>query len=607
MIERRGQIYDRHRENRKKFRIWEPYRKALSPKVIDYHILLIPALFSCSDGCPILQENQLRMKTTIFLFVTLYSIVAIPFTGIAQTYTVTSNGETWSTLVGGNSCAGCTIDIPAGWAIALLSTGSCAGCTFNGGSLNITNFSFTGSSTFENNTVNLSSSITFNNAATFSNSTVNFGGNSLTFNTSILTVSNSIFNMPTGSSLTANKGLTSSGSTYNLTGSAAFSVNGGTTFSGDNITMSNTASATFNSGMTLTNGSFTTSNTAAVTVNGAFTSSNSTLSFNNSSSFNPSSNANISGGSVTVNDNAKLDPSSTLTVTGSTVTVNTSGTISASTIDLESTNTSLNGNSTLTASGTITVGTGSDLTIGDGSGNDAGVSASNLNVTGGSFVGIAAGSNTLKLSSGKFKNDHGNVTIANTTTGCETLNNSGVATCVVLALVNINLTAVLEGSTVALSWTDDLNSTANSYLVQRSIGNDDWTTLMTVNANLSGVYHFEDRTATSGTSDYRIVRVGQDGNSSWSAICTVTIAHTSGTVNIFPNPASGHTFYVTVPGTDQLVLNVYTLTGQLIMRTTLQGQTQYPVRLPIQLPAGTAVVVQTILQEQTASFPLLLR
>jgi len=588
MIERRGQIYDRQRENRKKFRIWEAYTEALSLISIDYQTFIFSAFFSSFWWQPYPQENQLFMKTTTFLFVTLSMITSIPFTGIAQTYTVTSNGETWNALVGGNSCPGCTIDIPAGWSIALPSTGSCSGCTFKGGSLNITSFSFTGSSTFENNTVNLNSSITFNSAATFTNSTVNFGANSLTFNTSILTVSNTVFNMPTGSGLTVNKGLTSSGSTYNLTGNATFTVN---------------------SGMTLTNGSFTTSNTAAVTVNGGFTSSNSTLSFNNSSSFHPSGSANISGGSITVNDNAVLDPSSTLTVTGSTVTVNASGAISASTIDLESTNINLNSSSTLTASGTITVGTGSDLTIGDGSGNAAGVSASNLNVTGGSFVGIAAGSNTLTLSSGKFKNDHGNVPIANTTTGCETLNNSGVTTCVVLALADIDLTVVLEGSTVVISWTDAHNSNADSYLVQRSNGIDDWTTLTTVNATASsnGVYHVEDRTATSGTSDYRIVRVGQNGNSSYSSICSITITHPAATVGIFPNPASGHLFYITVPNTDRLILNVYTLTGQLITRTTLQGQTQYPVQLPSQLSAGTTVVVQTILQDQTISFPLLLR
>jgi hypothetical protein len=176
-------------------------------------------------------------------------------------------------------------------------------------------------------------------------------------------------------------------------------------------------------------------------------------------------------------------------------------------------------------------------------------------------------------------------------------------------LADIDLTAVLEGSTVALSWTDAQNSNADSYLVQRSNGNDDWTTVTTVNATASsnGVYHVEDRTAIAGTSDYRIVRVGQNGNSSYSSICSITITHPAATVGIFPNPASGHLFYITVPNTDRLILNVYTLTGQLIMRTTLQGQTQYPVQLPSQLSAGTTVVVQTILQEQTISFPLLLR
>jgi hypothetical protein len=291
------------------------------------------------------------------------------------------------------------------------------------------------------------------------------------------------------------------------------------------------------------------------------------------------------------------------------VTANSSGAITASNIDLESTTTNLNGSSTLTASGTITVGTGSDLTIGGGAGS-AGVSASNLNVTGGSFVGVAGGGNTLSLSSGKFKNDHGTVAIGNSTTGCETLNNSGVTTCVTLAVADINLTAVLAGSsTVELSWTDAQNSTADHYLIQRSTGNDSWTTLTTINANTNttSAYHFEDQGAPAGTTDYRIVRVGQDGNSSYSEVCTITITHTASTISIYPNPTSSHTFFITVPTTGQLVVNIFTLAGQLVTRTTLQGQTLYPVQLPSQLLPGTAVIVQTIQAEQTLSFPLLLR
>ena len=111
----------------------------------------------------------------------------------------------------------------------------------------------------------------------------------------------------------------------------------------------------------------------------------------------------------------------------------------------------------------------------------------------------------------------------------------------------------------------------------------------------------------SGTADYRIVRIGQDGNSSYSTVCTITISHTASTIGIFPNPATGHTFYLSTPNTARLFLNIYTLTGQLIMRTALEGQTQYPVQLPSQLLPGATVIVQAILPDQSSSFPLLLR
>jgi hypothetical protein len=62
-----------------------------------------------------------------------------------------------------------------------------------------------------------------------------------------------------------------------------------------------------------------------------------------------------------------------------------------------------------------------------------------------------------------------------------------------------------------------------------------------------------------------------------------------------------------MPNTGQFTLNVYTLTGQLLIRSTLQGQTQYPVQLPVQLQPGNTVIVQTILADRIASFPLLLR
>jgi hypothetical protein len=78
-------------------------------------------------------------------------------------------------------------------------------------------------------------------------------------------------------------------------------------------------------------------------------------------------------------------------------------------------------------------------------------------------------------------------------------------------------------------------------------------------------------------------------------------------MRIFPNPATGHTFNIAIPSTDKWILNVYTVTGQLLLTTSLEGQTQYPVQLPSQLPAGTVVVVQAIGRSASQTLMLLLR
>ena len=162
---------------------------------------------------------------------------------------------------------------------------------------------------------------------------------------------------------------------------------------------------------------------------------------------------------------------------------------------------------------------------------------------------------------------------------------------------------------VALSWTDPAHATAASYLVQRSTGDNPWSTLVTIPAgSAASNYHFEDNTAPAGTIEYRIIHVDQDGQESYSAVSTVEVAGTStGSMRIFPNPATGHTFNIETPTAEEWIVNVYTITGQLLLRTSLEGQTQYPVRLPSQIPAGTAVVVQAIGRSATQTFTLLVR
>ncbi len=331
-----------------------------------------------------------------------------------------------------------------------------------------------------------------------------------------------------------------------------------------------------------------------------------------------------------MNGSAAYGGSSTISITGADVTLNGSSSIFGnSSVDIESTTLNLNGNSSLFAKGTVTVGTGSDVMIGDGSGpGGANMTVSSaLTVSGGSLIGIANGNNSLKatsttgtggfnIGSNTLSCNFGGTTgfahscAANKVFGCATLNASGGVACTVLAVADLRLTATLQGpASVALSWIDANDATVNGFQVQRSVGNDPWTTLATVPAGpATGPYHFEDDAASTGMIDYRIVHIDQDGIESYSAISSVKVTGTNtGVFRLYPNPATGHMVNLATPTLGKWAVNVYTITGQLLLRTVLQGQTQYVLRLPAQLPAGTVLVVQATGPSAAQSFTLLLQ
>jgi len=52
-------------------------------------------------------------------------LLTLSFAGNAQTYTVSSNNQSWASLVSGGTCNSCTINIPAGWTLLLNSIGQC--------------------------------------------------------------------------------------------------------------------------------------------------------------------------------------------------------------------------------------------------------------------------------------------------------------------------------------------------------------------------------------------------------------------------------------------------------------------------------------------------
>lgn len=456
-----------------------------------------------------------------------------------------------------------------------------------------------------NNLTTTNTNITMNSttSGTLSASSLTSTGGSITAATgSSITITNgiSLTNTPTtltGSTFSGNS-LTTSGGSFTATGSTVKSTNA--------VSLTNTTTALTSS--TLTGNSLSTSG-------GSFGLTSSTATITNADNF--------SGTAVTMNGNAKLTGNSGGLSTGASLTMNGTSSITVTNaFNVSASQAYMNGGSTLSAN-SMSISGGSWFKIGNGTlgtlATSAHVSISNgFSVDNTSGMGIANNNNYLQTSNSTLKTNTlscggGGTQNACTTGfvyGCSTINNTGGTACIVLAIADLSLTAVPAGATtVALSWSDAQSATAGYYLVQRSTGDNAWTTIVTLNAGgyTAGDYHFEDQAAPAGTVDYRIARVDQDGATLYSKTVSVTIGRTATTIGIYPNPATGHTFFVTTSNTGELVVNVYTMTGQLLQRTALKGQLQYPIQLPAQLLPGTAVIVQTISQAGTQAFPLLLR
>lgn len=192
--------------------------------------------------------------------------------------------------------------------------------------------------------------------------------------------------------------------------------------------------------------------------------------------------------------------------------------------------------------------------------------------------------------------------------GCATLNSAGLAACSTLAVADISLSATAAGpGQVSIVFADQETSAADHYLVQRNAGDGQWNTISTVNAgSYTGEYRFTDADAPAGTIKYRIERIDPGGKILYSSVASVSVTAETN-LSIHPNPATGGTFYITTSKTGEMIINVFTITGQLIYRTEGKGQTQYSVHLPAQAQALGTVLVQTISEAGNRTFTLLVR
>ncbi len=455
--------------------------------------------------------------------------------------------------------------------------------------------------------IGTTNSFTVGNGLTTNNTSFNLTGTAGTLTAQSLTMTGGSINAATGSTISSTNAISLTNTPVTLTGTtfggSQLTTSGGT-FTATNSPVNSTyAISMTNTPTTITGSSF--SGSQLTTSGGTFTASNTTVSSTYAASF---TNTPASFTNSTFN-------ASGLTTSGSTFSLNNTNSTITYTAQFTNTQAKLSGSSKLTAQ-SLSLQTGTWLAVGDGSTG----SAANVNIQyspsidATSTLAIANDNNYLQSSISGTQNCGGTYPhscASGFVYGCATINHSGTPSyCTVLAAASINLSAAVTApAQVALSWTDDETATiADHYTIQRNSGNNEWTDLGTITAgNTTGDYFFSDANAPTGTVDYRIQRTGADGNILYSAVASVTLAAAGAPLSIHPNPAIGGRFYINTPYTGEMVVNVYTSTGQLLLHTSLQGQTQYAIQLPLQSLSLSAVVVQTISQNGNAAFTVLVR
>ncbi|HEY4108956.1 hypothetical protein [Puia sp.] len=475
------------------------------------------------------------------------------------------------------------------------STFSGSALTATGGSITATN----GGAVSITNAINLTNTAVSVTGGSFTGNSLTDSGGSFNAATTTVNITNAInlTDIPVtlaNSTLRGNSLTTSGGSITAATSNIPIT---------NSLTLKNTTSA-FTS-------SFVSGNGLLVT-GGAFGLNNTSASITNSDNF--------SGATVTMDGNSSLTGNSSGISGHSTFTMTGTSTFSVTNgININGSSVYLKGNNSIT-SNSMAIQSGTWFSIGDGTmANTASVSVSgSFSVDGASTMGIASNNNYLQTINNSLKTNivscgGGGTQHACTTGyvyGCGTISANHAVPCVVLATANVQLTATPAGAgQVAISFSDEEITTADRYLIQRNTGDDQWSTITTIDAGgyTNGQYRYTDADAPAGSIEYRIERIDPNGKILYSPIATVTVDAANSTVGIHPNPTVGATFYLTTANTAAMVVNVFTMTGQLLYRTEVKGQTQYAIHLPTTTQPGNAVVVQTIGQSATHSFNLLVR
>ncbi len=529
-----------------------------------------------------------------------------------------------------------------------------------GGTFSNDVFSFNGNAYFsDNNAFNTSSTTFFLDG----NSYVKANGNNTIDATNFYMSGNSYFAANNALSFTGNSILGLSGNSY-LTTAQLTTSGGSITMTGANkISSSNAVSLTntplyMGSTSDLAGSSFSASGASITMAGNNYINSSNAIILSNapvsmvSFSYMTGSSFDAANSDISMSGTNDIKSSNAVNVTGGTVTMAGASYMTGSSMDFKNDNMTMSGSSYLKTSNQLTIDAtaismsgSSDLdanvlylqnissvVVGDGSvGSTAWIHSNNqMTVADNSNIRIAnennyfysgsssvtGGSHSYSISNDTYNCNQGSVnTYTNTCKtdyvyGCQTINASGILACTVLAISDFNLKATpTAADEVLLSWQDEDYTDADHYVVERNTGNYEWTSLASVSLSggVSGSLQYTDPSAPSGTVYYRIARVDKAGSTTYTSVISIVVSAGQASIQIFPNPVTGNSFNIATTSTAAYVVNLYTITGQLLARLDLKGATLYTVQRPAQLPTGSSLVVQIIGRQGSKTFPLIIR
>jgi len=494
--------------------------------------------------------------TNVFILLMMQMISQAVF---AQTYTITTNTNFSALSPSAAWCTGCTFNISPGKTLTFNSSTGLVNPVFNGGILIESS-----SMAFQGGTFNVDSMSVTNTGTSFQVSTTQaptFKNGSLYLNVGI-TIQGATFNneniyanIPTGKTLT-------------LQASGSFLT---TTFTNSNF-IAHQGSILMNSAATMTGSTMTLDSVAMNSNTGQFLLSGSQMYLNGTSSFSQSSTP------LALKNNSEI-------VVGD-------GTLASTAYMFL--NMGANG---------VQISDNSLIKVANEKNSYQNNAAYQYTSSAGATTSYSTMSNTISCGAG-----HTNTCKANYVYGCATLNFSGATGCIILATNISDLSAHVNGAnTVTLSWETTGSTNAAQYQLQRSTNGYDWSNIDAVTAEgySSSEYHYTDASAPAGTDYYRLVQTDKNGSETYSSIVTVNVAAASGGISIFPNPVTGHTFSLKTATTAPLMLNAYSISGQLLFRTSLKGQLLYSVQLPSSVNTGEYIVLRVITSEGSSVFTVL--